>query len=102
MQFAAKIFSYTSRVGAWIPHLVPDAAQERVVHQVLRVEVGREDDELLERHLELLAAGDGEEVVPVFQRQDPAVEQFLGADSCRPKSSIRNTPPFALKWIGAW
>ena len=57
---------------------VPDAAEEGIVNEVLRVEVCREDDELLEGDLELLAAGDGEEIVPVFERQNPAVEEFLG------------------------
>ena len=48
--------------------LVADPPQECVIDQLLRVQVGAEDDELLERHLELLAARHREEVVPVFER----------------------------------
>src|SRR5581483_2424535 len=59
-------------------HLVANAAEEGVVDQILGVEVGRKDDELLEWDLELLAGSEREEVVAIFERQDPAIEQLLG------------------------
>jgi hypothetical protein len=69
LQFAGEDLLVHVPLGGVDPDLVPDAAEEGVVDQVLRVEVGAEDDELLERHLELLPAGHRQEVVPVFERQ---------------------------------
>src|SRR5262249_51099149 len=48
-------------------HLVTDTSQEGVVHQILRVEVGGEDGQLLERHFKLLPGGEGQEVVSIFE-----------------------------------
>src|SRR5207253_509231 len=56
-----------------------DAAEERFVDQVLRLEVRREEDELVERDLDLLAGVEREEVHALFQRDDPAVEEVLRA-----------------------
>ena len=55
--------------------LVRDPTQERPVDQVLRLQVGREDNQLVERHLDLFTAGEIQVVVPLFEGHDPAVEQ---------------------------
>ena len=57
-------------------HLVPDAAQKRLVQQVERVQVGREHDQRLERHLEFLAGLQDQMVDAAFERHDPAVQDF--------------------------
>src|SRR5207244_11913336 len=59
--------------------LVADAAQERVVDQVLGIEIGGKDGELLKRNFKLLTVGQSQKVVSAFQRHDPAVEKLLGA-----------------------
>src|SRR5581483_2436576 len=59
-------------------YLVANTTQEGVVDEVLGIQVRRKDRELLERHLEFLAGCHRQEVVSIFQRQDPAIEQFLG------------------------
>src|SRR5207244_12605791 len=64
-------------VGRVDGDLVADTPQEGVVHQVLRIEVGREDRKLLEGDLELLAGRQGEEVAAVFEGRNPAVKQLL-------------------------
>ncbi len=66
----------SSSVGIEHFDLVGNAAQERVVDQVVRLQVGREDEELIEGHLDLLAVGQVQEVVALFERHDPAVEQL--------------------------
>ena len=62
------------------PNLVANAPQERLVDQFVRVEVGREDDQQLERHRELFPGDQREIIDPLFQRHDPAIEQILRAD----------------------
>src|SRR4051794_26619054 len=54
--------------------LVPDAADERFVEQVERIEVGREHDQRLEWHLELLPALEHEMIRAALERDDPAVQ----------------------------
>ena len=58
--------------------LVGDAPEERLVDQLLGLEIGREDDELVERHADLLAVGQAEEVVAFFEGDDPAVQELDG------------------------
>src|SRR4051812_6058947 len=58
---------------------VRDTAQERFVEQVFRLEVRGENQEFVERHLDLAAAGEVEEVVVLFQRNDQAIEDFGAA-----------------------
>ena len=60
--------------------LVRNAPQERLVRQVGGIQVRGEDDQLLERHLDLLAGGEREEIVPVLQGNDPAIEQLRRLD----------------------
>ena len=62
-------------------NLVGNTPEERFIGQRRRIEVRREDDEGLERHLKFLAGGEGQIVDPVFQRHDPAVQQLLGPDA---------------------
>ena len=57
--------------------LVGNAPQERLVDQFARLEVRREDHQLVEGHLDLLAVGQVEEVVAFLQRHDPAVQQLV-------------------------
>src|SRR5262249_60003502 len=61
-------------------HLVADTSQKCIVDQFLRIQVRREDNQLLERYLNLLTACHGQEVMPVFQGQNPPVEEFLRTD----------------------
>ena len=60
--------------------LVGNPPQERLVHQVARLQVRGENHQLVERHLQLLAGGQREEIVPHFQRHDPAIEQLRRLD----------------------
>ena len=59
-------------------HLVVDASQERLVHQLLRLDVGRKRDEGHERQLELLARVERQEVHTAFERHNPPVQQVAG------------------------
>ena len=59
--------------------LVRYAAQEGVVDQISRFQVGGEDDELIEGDLQFAAVGQVEEVVTLFERNDPPVEQLIDA-----------------------
>src|SRR5690606_31768711 len=60
--------------------LVSDAPQERLVHQVAGRQVGGKDEQQLERHFQLLACVQGEEVYVLFHGDDPAVEQVARAN----------------------
>ena len=60
---------------------VRDAAEEGFVEQVLRLEVRREDEQLVERHLDLPAAREVEEVIMLLKRHDKAVEDVGAADA---------------------
>src|SRR5689334_7112109 len=55
--------------------LVGYPPQKRPIHQVRWIKVGREDDQLLERNLDRLAGMELQKVDPVFQWNNPAVEQ---------------------------
>ena len=57
-------------------NLVVDAAQERLVDQLVRPDVRREDDQRHEREVELLAGLQREEVDAALERHDPAVQQL--------------------------
>ena len=63
----------------WVGHfdLVWNTSQESAVNQILRLEVRREDNELIERNLNLLAAGKVEKVIPFFERYNPAIQQYV-------------------------
>ena len=77
--------------------LVRYAPEERFVDQVPRFEIGGEDDQLVEGHLDLLAVGQVEEVVAFFQRHDPAVEQFVGPHALPPEVVDDECPAVALQ-----
>ena len=55
------------------------AAQESLIHQVPGRQVGREDHQHVKRHLQLAPGMQGQVIDPVFQRNDPAVEQVARA-----------------------
>src|SRR5215471_608615 len=57
-------------------NLVLDAAQERLVDQRAGLQVGREHDENIEWQLDLLSAGQRQEVDAALERNDPAVQQL--------------------------
>ena len=59
--------------------LVGNAAQERLVDQLARFEVGRKHHQLIERHLDLFAVRKTEIIVARLQGHDPPVQQFVGA-----------------------
>ena len=65
--------------------LVVDPSQERLVDQVERVEVGREDEERVERHRELVPGMQREIVHPLLERHDPPVEQVAGTHALPPE-----------------
>src|SRR5437773_3751635 len=58
--------------------LVLDAPQERLIHQRRGRAVRREDEEHVERHLDLATVGEREEVDVAVERDDPSVEEHLG------------------------
>ena len=62
-------------------HLVVDAAQERLVHQLLRPDVGGKGHQRHERQLELLARVQREEVHAAFKRDNPPVQQVARRDA---------------------
>src|SRR2546426_5439335 len=68
------VLLYRGRLDA---DLVADAAQERLVDEVGRVEVRREDDEHVERDLHLLPGVQREVVDALLERHDPAVQEVL-------------------------
>src|SRR5262249_1282902 len=55
---------------------VTDAAPECFVTQVARIEIGRENNQLLERHFDLLAGGKSQKVHLLFQRVNPAIQKL--------------------------
>src|SRR6185503_1965116 len=55
-------------------HLHLNAAQERGIHQLGRVEIGRKDDQLPERHVQRLAGLQPQVVDLAFERHDPAIQ----------------------------
>ena len=57
--------------------LVGDSSQKRFVHQVARLQVGREYDQLVEGNADLLSPRKTEKVESFFERYDPAIEQFV-------------------------
>ena len=61
--------------------LVAEAAQESLVGDVLRAQVGREHEDQVERHLEVMAPARHERVLPRVHRHDPAVEQHGRLDA---------------------
>lgn len=59
---------------------MPNPPQEGFINQFLRIEIGRKDDELLERNRKFLAGGQRHVVDAFFERQNPPVEKIPGAD----------------------
>src|SRR5438093_13273264 len=57
--------------------LVADAPQERLVDEVSRIEVRREDDEHVEGDLDLLAGMQREVIDALLERDDPPVEKVF-------------------------
>ena len=72
---------FSERLLAWILDLnfVGDAAKESVIDQVFWLEIGTENDQLVERNLDLFAVANGQIVVAFFERHDPTIEQFVDA-----------------------
>ena len=70
---AAKFF----RAGVFDFDLVGDAAEEGIVSQRTRFEVGRKNDQLIKRYLDAAAAFQLQEVVPLFQGNNPTVQQLV-------------------------
>ncbi len=102
LQFAAKIFSYTSRCGAWMPTLC----------RMRRRNASSTRSFGSRFVLKMMSCSNGtwnflplDTVRKSCRSSSGRIHRFsssFGLTSWRPKSSIRNTPPFALKWIGAW
>ena len=83
-------------------HLVLDAAEERLVHQFRRLEVGGEHDEHDERQLELLARSAASGSRRGSRAARSSGSGGRAAEQCwRPKSSMTSTPPLAMAWTGA-
>ena len=78
-----------------------DTSQKRIIDQCLGVEVGAEDNKLLEGHLELFTACNCEEIVPVFQRQNPSVQQLLGSALLAAKVINQKDPTIGFKVNGS-
>src|SRR5580700_3771076 len=64
---------------------VGQATQKGGVHQIFRLDIGGEDDELFKGNAETLAGVEFEVVDAVFERDDPAVEEGGGADELAAK-----------------
>src|ERR1041385_6864938 len=61
---------------AWaIARAIAHASQKCFVNEVSLIEVRREDHELFERHFDLLAAVQRQEINASFARQNPAIQQ---------------------------
>ena len=56
--------------------LVGNPAEEGFIDELARFEVCRENDELIERHADLFAVGEAQEVVSFLERHDPAVQEL--------------------------
>src|SRR5262245_37835632 len=55
-------------------NFVRDAPEERLIGQIEWLQVCRKDDQLLERHLDLLSRGERQEIDTALQRHDPPVQ----------------------------
>ncbi len=77
--------------------LVGNSPQKRLVRQVGWIEVGREDDELLERHLDLLARRNRQEVLAILQRDDPAIQQIGRLNALAAEVVDQQTAAIALQ-----
>src|SRR5438067_961508 len=60
--------------------LVLDPAQERPVHQIGRLQIGREDQQHVERQREARAGIELQIIDLVLHRHDPAIEQIVGTE----------------------
>ena len=79
-QFRASVIEQLAKLclrGSANVDLVRNPAEERLVNQSLGIKVSREDDELIKRRLQLLAARQAQVVVSSFQGHDPAIEQLV-------------------------
>src|ERR1700678_2562496 len=54
--------------------LVGYAPEKRLIDELAGLEIGRENDELIKRDPDLFAAGQAEEVVPLLEGHDPAIQ----------------------------
>src|SRR4029079_7541878 len=76
--------------------LVWNAAEECLINQFFRLKVRRKDNQLLERHLNLFAVGQREEVMPMFKRDNPAIQELIGRDSLAAEVIEQETAAVAL------
>lgn len=61
--------------------LVRNSTQKRVVDKVFWLEIGAEDDQLIEWDLNFLSVAHRQVVVAFFERYDPSIEQFVDTHS---------------------
>src|SRR4030095_4800760 len=61
-------------------NLIANASEKRLIHQLLRLEIRREDDQRIKGQLELLASVQSQVVNPLFKWDNPPVQQILWAD----------------------
>ncbi len=81
--------------------LVGNPPQKGLVDQLLGLEVGREDDELVEGHLDLPAAGQGQDSRAAFPAgRSSGSSRSAGETRWRPKSSITSVPQLLFIWTG--
>jgi hypothetical protein len=73
-----------------------DAAQEGIVDELGRVQVGAEDDEQLEGGDDGLPGVEAQEVDMAFEGTIQRLSRSPGRTCWRPKSSMRNMPPLAF------
>src|SRR5260221_11299209 len=60
-------------------NLVTDAPQERLINQVSGVQIGRENNQYIERNLDLAPGSQCQIVYAFFDRDNPAIEQIARA-----------------------
>ncbi len=79
---------------------IGNTTKECLVDKFRRIEVCREDDQLLEWDLNLLAVRERQEVVSVLQRNDPSIQQIGRRYSLATKVVDQQTPAvaFHLQW----
>ena len=78
-------------------HLVWNAPQKRLICELARLEVGREDNEDVEGDLEFSTGVQCQEVDARFEGHDPPVEQLAGGDTLTPEVVDEEHPTVRLQ-----
>lgn len=82
--------------------LVRDTTQERIIDEVFGLQVGAEDDQLIEGDLEPFSALQRKVVVPLLERDHPSIQKFLDTHALPAKVIDQQDPAIAFELQGSF